>query len=82
MHDADDCRDKVRVLVAHVLATELDACHDDVDLEDLGLDSIAAMELMPLLREHLGLVPSTRTLWEARTIAELADLIQPRDVRA
>ncbi|MGW0647712.1 acyl carrier protein [Streptomyces umbrinus] len=69
----------IRVDVAEVLAIELDRTHDEVSLFELGVDSLAALEIAARLRDLHGLTVTSSTLFEARTIKDLADRVMAAD---
>ncbi|MGW4544091.1 acyl carrier protein [Streptomyces chartreusis] len=77
--DYETCVAAIRADVAEILAMELDCTHDDVSLFDLGLNSLIALELGARLRDLHGLEVSSSTLFDARTIKDLADLVVAAD---
>ncbi len=66
----------LRELVAGVLRTEPDDVPADVDLFLLGLDSLAALRLAATAKER-GLAMSVADVFEARTVARLANRVEP-----
>lgn len=72
----DDCLASVRVEVAHVLAVEhIGGDHDEVDLFEIGLDSLCAVELLARLRDKEGIQISVTTIFENPTIRNLAERV-------
>jgi acyl carrier protein len=51
---------------------------DDVPLTSYGLDSVAAVTIVVDIEERYGIVLDPETLWEYRTIDDLAELVTAR----
>ncbi|GAA1270030.1 acyl carrier protein [Saccharothrix xinjiangensis] len=64
----------IRADVAEVLAVEPDRSLDEVPLLELGADSLCMVEIAARLREAHGVEVTPETLFEARTIKDLARL--------
>lgn len=77
--DFEACLGAIRADVAEILAMELDRTHDEVSLRELGLDSLAALEIAVRLRDLHGLAVTPSTFLEARTIKDLADRVMAED---
>jgi aryl carrier-like protein len=62
----------IRADVAEVMAMQLSRREDDINLFDMGADSLTAVEIAARLRDVHGLEVTTRTLFETPTIKGLA----------
>ncbi len=66
----------VRGTVAELAHRPPNAIHDDQKLEELGLRSLARVELAVLLEERLGIPVKDATIMRARTVADLIAAVQ------
>ncbi len=74
-----DILDVVRHLVTQVVPVPLSDVHPDSSLTgDLGLDSIAAMELLSMLDERLQLEIDMEETVGLTTVGDIADLARRR----
>ncbi|MFC3456351.1 acyl carrier protein [Amycolatopsis speibonae] len=64
--------------VSHRTGADLSRIHDDVPLTSYGLDSVAAVTIVVDIEERYEIVLDPETLWDYRTIDELADLVTAR----
>jgi acyl carrier protein len=65
-------RDTVRSRVASLLYCEPDAIGDDVTLQDLGLDSVLAVELISTLNGDFGVDERAAVIYEHPTVDRLS----------
>ncbi|RJF41179.1 SDR family NAD(P)-dependent oxidoreductase [Actinomyces sp. 2119] len=66
----------VRAALADVLQIGLDEIEDTDSISDFGLDSVSVVALTDLLRSEHGASLMASDFYEARTVADLADLVR------
>ncbi|MBB5855571.1 beta-ketoacyl synthase N-terminal-like domain-containing protein [Amycolatopsis umgeniensis] len=75
----EELRDLLRVELAEVLGHQTpDTIPEDKPFTDLGIDSLAVVDLRTRLRELTGLELPARVLFEHPTVTELAGLLRER----
>ncbi|GGQ06508.1 acyl carrier protein [Streptosporangium pseudovulgare] len=69
-------REDLRTTVADVLDVDVDEVTDDVDfIEDLGVDSLMALEVMVVLEKKYGVKIAESELREVTNLTKAYDLI-------
>lgn len=73
--------DRVRALITQVTAVPADQLGDDDRLrEDLGMDSVASMELLSMLSEELDVLVEMEEAAEVLTVGQVVALARSRHV--
>ena len=71
--------EKMREIIAENLSCELDKVTMEADLaDDLGADSLAAMELSMALEDEFGVAIDDEDLPKLKTVGDLANYISAR----
>ena len=69
--------DRIREALASQFEVELDSITRDTDLmNDLGADSLDLVELIMTLEEEYGVTVLDDSVYENRTVGEIADYIE------
>jgi acyl carrier protein len=75
MEDLNELEKTVRGMVAAILEVEPDAVPADAKfVDDLGADSMSALELMARVEKHYGIVILPENLPKMRTVRQVAAL--------
>ena len=69
--------DKIKAVLAEQLEVEPDTITRETDLmNDLGADSLDLVELIMTLEEEYGISAIDESVYEHRTVGEIADFIE------
>ena len=69
--------DKIRDILAEQLAVEPGMITRDTDLlDDLGADSLDLVELIMTLEEEYGISATDESVYEHKTVGQIADYIE------
>ena len=72
-----DVLTKVREILVEVLAVDPDAVVPDADIrQDLGLDSLGALELITVLEDEFGGAIKDEEIAAVRTVADVISLVE------
>lgn len=81
MNSTLSLEDRVRTLISQVTAVPADQMQDGDRLrEDLGMDSVASMELISMLSEELDVVVEMEEAAQVLTVGQVLTLARSRHV--
>ncbi|MFC8850453.1 MULTISPECIES: acyl carrier protein [unclassified Micromonospora] len=71
----------LKTIMAENLLLDADDVYPDASREDVGIDSLAVVELSLALRKRYGIHITDEELLELDTVADIAELMRQRGVK-
>ena len=75
-HESSKIRDGVKKLVAQIARMNVKKVKESASIrDDLGIDSLAAMEILASIEKRLGIVIDEAKVFDVVTVKDLIDLV-------
>ena len=76
MKNSPKLRDDIKMLIAQIARMDAKKIKEDANIrEDLGVDSLAAMEILAAIEKRLGIVIDEARAFDVITVKDLIDLV-------